>query len=303
TGGSIRTFQIVDSSLQVGAFSSGRIVEVENGFGAKSQVNYASAKNDASTLHSLPYPEIVVSSVTTSTQLETLEPTRYAYGDAQLRFDTALDQWIFPGYGRRVTLRGLPDPASTARRRLVKGQATIFDSAVLNDFPTGYEKYALVGRIKDVHFIDGRLSNDPWEMLTLNVRDSASWHGQIHYEHDARSRTLASPNIDCTVMGSPYKVTGPAYFVFDEGTFDWPCTATGFGFAKEVTYWEGKRAPPSDENVQGRYRILSIDEIGRPLLVAHDNDTFLSGDDLCERISYPTNTGEHHILNAIHTRR
>ena len=52
-----------------GTPEAGRLVQVDNGYGAKTIIGYRSAKEDGTTLHQVPFPEIVVTSVeTTGTQ-------------------------------------------------------------------------------------------------------------------------------------------------------------------------------------------------------------------------------------------
>ena len=97
--------------------TSGRLRMIDNGYGAFTTINYCSAKKDASTDHSLPYPEIVVcsiGSILTSDPSHSLASTQYAYGSAEPRhFDAACDCWVFRGYERRVSLQNTGDPANS----------------------------------------------------------------------------------------------------------------------------------------------------------------------------------------------
>src|ERR1043165_2065639 len=113
----------------IGAHAAGRLVTIDNGFGARTTITYSSAKLFAATnavgaRHQVPFPEIVASSVeTTRTQSpgETLlAKTQYAYGGAQLVFDAVRDRFRFPGYLRRVALRIPTEQA--------EGLATITDT-------------------------------------------------------------------------------------------------------------------------------------------------------------------------------
>src|SRR5207245_1982640 len=91
-----------------GTPEAGRLVEVNNGYGAKTTIGYRSAKEDGTTLHQVPFPEVVATSVET-TGIQglggTLSATRYAYGGAELIFDPVLDAFTLPGYARSVELR------------------------------------------------------------------------------------------------------------------------------------------------------------------------------------------------------
>ena len=308
TGTKLRTFQLLGGSIpasanMVGAHDAGRLTSVENGFGAKTMIEYASAKNDFHTLHRVPFPEIVVAKVTTASRDGAMEPVRFAYGDAELRFDPAADRWTFPGYGRTIVLRGQPYVTQTTGRPQVVGTASITDRVRPKDYPSGFESVALVGRIKNVHLLDGILPGNAWTLLPMVVTTAPQRHGQVGWDYKTYSRSLQTGGGgDCTNMGSPYTL-GPVYFVDPDFGLDWPCLATGFAYANSTTQWRGAAAPPSTKNVVTRRRTLSVDQLGRPLLVAHDNDLFYSADDVCEKISYATSVGEHHIANAVHTWR
>src|SRR5262249_326228 len=148
--------------------AAGRLVTIDNGFGARTTITYGSAKlvpatNIREALHQVPFPEVVVSSVeTTRTQSpgETLlAKTRYAYGGAQRVFDAALDKSRFPGYLRQVALR-IPTEET-------EGLATITDtygpSNPADPFApvagsTAEQRYARLlgfGRVSDVTLLAG----------------------------------------------------------------------------------------------------------------------------------------------------
>jgi glycosyltransferase TcdB-like subunit of Tc toxin len=99
--------------LEVGPVASvpaaGRLVKIDNGYGAVTRVGYKSAKEDTESLHNLPYPEIVVTAVATTDTSAVGVPlestTHYAYRGAGLIFDSAYDAFVFPGYQRTVELR------------------------------------------------------------------------------------------------------------------------------------------------------------------------------------------------------
>jgi hypothetical protein len=100
--------RLVGSNGVQGAPDAGRLVQLDNGYGALTHVSYRSAKEDPTTLHQVPFPEIVVSAVQTTATRSSggdLAETQYAYGGADLVFDPALDTFTFPGYRRRVELR------------------------------------------------------------------------------------------------------------------------------------------------------------------------------------------------------
>lgn len=88
----------------VGAPESGRLVQIDNGFGATTTISYRSAKllttsGDLNALHQVPFPEIVVGAVETTksqTGAALLAKTQYAYGGAGLVFDPVGDRFRFP---------------------------------------------------------------------------------------------------------------------------------------------------------------------------------------------------------------
>ena len=229
-----------------------------------------------------------------------LEPSRYAYGDARLLFDPVWDTWSFPGYCREVALRGLP----AEEEGRIKGTAVITDRLPQPDSSgidpaVTYAAYSLTGRIADVHFLDGDFSSDPWALLDVDVEADPRWHGNLHREYDTRSNSHHFP-IDCTYYLDPYTLSLEIVSFYDTTS----CNTTGFVFPTQTDAWRGAKAPTvSDKNVATRISIESIDEFGRPLRVRHDNDVAREDDDLCEVIAYAESVSRHRILDAVHTWR
>src|SRR5678815_2403308 len=86
--------KLVGSGGVLGAPEAGRLIQVDNGFGAITSITYRSSKllidqipsaRSVTSIHQVPFPEIVVSSVQTTlppgpqNQNRNLAPTRYAY--------------------------------------------------------------------------------------------------------------------------------------------------------------------------------------------------------------------------------
>ena len=218
TGARLRIFQLLGRSVpargnMIGAHDAGRLTSVENGFGAQTTIEYASAKNDYHTLHRVPFPEIVVHKVTTTSRDGVMEPVRFAYGGAELRFDAAADRWTFPGYARTIVIRGLPQPRTVARRQVLMGTASVTDRVRPKDYPApspgltppnGFDSYALVGQIKNVHSLHGLLPTDAWALLPINATTAPNRHGGVSFDYDSFNRTLGKQWFDCTDMGDPY---------------------------------------------------------------------------------------------------
>ena len=76
----------------VGVNPAGLLTRIDNGYGASTTITYRSAKEDTSTNHLVPSPEVVVTAVTQDNQGQSLSPTLYAYGNASQYFDSALDR-------------------------------------------------------------------------------------------------------------------------------------------------------------------------------------------------------------------
>ena len=94
-----------------GAPDAGRLVQVDNGYGAQTKITYRSAKEDATTLHQVPFPEIVVTSVQTTGSQGLggdLSATLYRLRWSRSALRSALDTFSFPGYRRTVELQ-IPD--------------------------------------------------------------------------------------------------------------------------------------------------------------------------------------------------
>jgi hypothetical protein len=190
-------FQVVSNGA-VGAPEAGRLVQIDNGFGATTTITYRSAKRLPSSgapagLHQVPFPEIVVASVeTTQTQsgATLLAKTQYAYGGAQLVFDPVSDGFRFPGYLRQVALR-IPTEQSD-------GVATITDTYgpgnTTNPFDipgslTADQRFARrlrFGRVSNVTVLAGNVGTDPTALLAVDVTADARRIASTHYEWDAK---------------------------------------------------------------------------------------------------------------------
>jgi RHS repeat-associated protein len=288
------------------------LTEVDNGYGAKTSITYVSAKQF--TDNPVPFPEIVVSAVTTSGTQNlggTLAGTRYAYDKAELVFDSALDRFSFPGYGRVVALRltgGGNDPSEPAP---IAGQAFITDTWPLTPFTSSLTKQERwvrrqrVGRVRDVLTLRGSGVTDPWSLLDVSTSDPRLIGG-THYEWDAKLYEVplspAENVFDCLEMFFPLDYQRSV--ANNIGTTIDACRAHGFGFPASEYAWRGDAPPPSGDNIQTRSRTLAVDDFGRATLVAYDNDVFRSDDDICVENTFATpNTGFPRVLSALTLRR
>jgi hypothetical protein len=322
TDGSV--YEVVSAGT-VGAPEAGRLVQVDNGFGATTTITYRSAKLLASSgelnrLHQVPFPEIVVASVeTTKTQTGAtlLAKTQYAYGGAQLVFDAARDAFRFPGYRRQVALR-IPTEQT-------EGLATITDAYGPNNTAdpfdllpgsTPEQRYARLlrhGRVSDVTVLAGNLGTDPSALLSVNVAADKHRIASTHYEYDARSLPAASdaPEV-CNEMVYPYnyaasKTVSNPEDPEDTGDKTDACRQRGFAFATSVESSRGElgAAAGSAATVTTRSEVsgIDIDDFGRALRVKQLGDLSRANDDLCIETTYATPMGENErVLSAVASR-
>jgi RHS repeat-associated protein len=310
TGG--RVYELVGSSGTPGSVDAGRLIQVDNGFGAQTTIRYRSAKRDSITLHQLPFPEIVVDSVeTTGTKGfgGTLSATRYAYGGAELMFDPAVDSFRFPGYRRRVVLQTpVNQPAGMATVSITDMYAPASAANPLGltttSTITAEQRYALlarIGRVRDMTVLSGSVGDaaiaDPSTLLGINVNTDNRRIGATHYEYDARLLLSSGPE-PCSEMVFPYDVSGSTTFADTHDPYD-ACMARGFGFQLSAQSWRGEpgAAPPATANVETRTEVRSIDDLGRVLTLAQLNDLHRIDDDICvvTRYAVPTGTNERHL--------
>jgi len=306
-------FRLLGSSGLPGAASAGRLVQVNNGYGAVTQVAYRSAKDDASTAHQVPFPEIVVDSVqTTGTQGlgGSLAATRYAYGGADLIFDPVADAFIFPGYRRSVELR---IPSGEAQGVAVVtdtyGLATRSDpyGVIASPETTAAQRYVTylrTGRPSDITVVSGDLGADPISLLSINTTNDARRIAATHYEWAAKLLASASDPAGpetCWEMVFPYDWDSSikhSIYPFDTSDL---CAAHGFGLASSTQSWRGApgAAPPSTANVATRSEVQRIDDFGRVLRVKQSNDLNRTDEDICVDTTYAAPNGpDERVLSA-----
>ena len=311
-GPNLDVYQLVGGAVP-GTPEAGHIVQVDNGYGAKTTIAYRSAKEDGITLHQVPFPEVVVTSVeTTGTQGlgGTLSATRFAYGGAELMFDSALDAFTLPGYGRSVELRVI-----SVQEGKAEGWATLTDTYPLVPFVQGSNKdvrfgrYLRAGRVRDVTVLAGSVTTDPWPMLATDVTTDTRRIGGTHYDWD--SRLFQEPNLpdvnalNCMEMMYPLDYVRSVVVNISQGdNFLDVCTSHGFMFALATQSWRGDEAPPSTSNVATATEVRNIDEFGRLLTVRYLNDVFRDDDDVCVDTAYAVPTGQNErVLSAPSSRR
>jgi RHS repeat-associated protein len=306
---------VMGASGLPGAHDAGRLQRVENGYGATLQITYGNAKFDEQTRHRLPFSEVVV----TETALagkgpdSKLEPTRYAYGDAQMYYHPLLARWLFGGYGRRVELRG----RQTTPTQL-QGAMVIYDAVTPDEVDPGYDRYALSGRLHDTYFLTandadflgnqaGIFSIDPRDYLGVNVTKDGRLRGGVHMEYQtalvfpANDPTPPPPSQECYELLDPY---APGAFTTSPDRH--LCRRVGYVYPKTQTAWSGmlpSEIAPHKNYVETQSDILAIDAFGQPTRVHFHNDTAEFEDDVCLETTYAQSTTDPGVFNAPYIQR
>jgi hypothetical protein len=309
---------ITGSDGLAGAPSAGRLIGVDNEFGAKTNVHYRSIKGDTTATHQVPYAEIVVDSVDASnTNGSRIGATFYAYGGAELFFEPARDSFIFPGYRRTITLQTpqgqlagvgafvVSDsyaPVSAVDPYGISGGATI-------DPDQRYALFRRIGRPRDVTVLSGNVGtaalSDPRQLLGIDVASDLRRIAAAHYDWSARRLSSSSdpngPEGACTEVIYPYDYQGSQdYANAPHPTYD-PCKAHGFAYSSSVQSWRGDPGggPPQTANVQTRADVLAVDDFGRATSAKRSAEN-----DLCMDTAFaqPTQSSYPRVLTAVGSR-
>ena len=300
--------------------TSGRLIKIDNGYGAFTNIQYRSAKEDASTSHSVPYPEIVVSSVSTTDASGNLlaQPTLYAYGGAFQFFDAAADRFVFPGYARRVSVQytGEQAPPTDGRAQISHTYPlATFEQVRDLDATARFLRYAKMGRVSDVTTLSGDIGTDPWALLTTPIDTDARRIAASHYDYSARLLpVVATGNEYCIDMLLPYDYDGSLAYKNDttHQSFD-QCAERGFTLQTSVTSYRGTpgmavgtaNTIPSPLIVQTSAAVNAFDDFGRVTSATQHTDKVGSPNDLCTTTltgyAQP-NTTPVRVLNAPATR-
>ena len=307
--------QLVGGRL-TGNPESGRLIAVDNGYGAKTAVTYVSAKRYDD--NPLPFPEIVVNSVATSGAHGLggdLAGYRYAYGDGGLVFSSAADRFVFPGYGRQVGVRLFDATGNLdgAAGKMVSGAATITDAWPLDPFSTTLTKeqrwlrQLRVGHVRDVLTLRAVSNPDPWALLGVDASDPRVI-GLAHYDWGAKlyetPPDAAANVLDCMDMVYPfdYRQTFASLLGSTQGVD--VCRSHGFVFNTVSDTWRGDAPPPSDQNIETRAQTVDVDDFGRPVHISFENDVYRGDDDFCVENAYAAPTAPYpRVLTALSSRR
>jgi RHS repeat-associated protein len=309
-GRALDIYQLTGSSQLPRAPDAGRLVGVDNGYGATTVVSWRSAKEDGTTAHQVPFAEIVATSTAVNANAGlggSLSATNYAYGGAGLVFDSTSDAFVFPGYARRVQLNLMNQPLQK-----VRGRAVITDTYGLEPFlstPTveRFGRYLRVGRVKDVTTLIGEVPADPWLLLTVDTANDTRRTAGTHYNWTPRlyiEPSMPGTNaIDCLDMMYPYDYALSFAWNLGPAGYD-VCSGHGFMYQSATQSWRGTAPPPATTNVATRDTVRSIDDFGRVTSVLHSKDIARSDDDICvdSQFAVPTGSNER-VLTALASRK
>ena len=247
--GHLEVYPLVGGSTW-GTPEAGHLVEIDNGYGATTKITYRSAKEDWRTTHQVPFPEIVVNKIETTTSGlgDALAATHYAYGGIELFYDSTIDAFRPSGYGRSVALTttstpGYPSPQATATivdrytLELITNPMVLFAMSDRQRFG----RYLIAGQVKDVTAIAGPIDVDVWSLLTVDVTTDSSRISKTNYDvytDDTRmfTTTPSTGGDPCFEITFPYDYDQSRYF--NESHYN-TCTVRGFLFANARIAWRG----------------------------------------------------------------
>jgi RHS repeat-associated protein len=312
SGSNVSVYQLVGGDM-TGNADAGRIVQVDNGYGAVTSISYASAKEDASTPHQVPFPELVATSVQTVGTANlggTTATTHYAYGNISMFYDSTLDAFRTSGYSRRVeavTFPADPTGAFSMNAKIIDSYPLDPADPVSFPFLTDAQRlgrYLQAGRVSDVTLLAGG-SVDVWSLLLDDTTTDSRRIGGLHYSVDTTDTRFfadgAPPADLCKEIMFPYDFDLSKSNNY--GGYN-PCTARGFLFTRATESWRGTAAPPAAENVQIYTTVRSVDDYGRPTSMFYQNDASRDDDDFCVDTTYATPVDPAtSILTAVYSRK
>jgi RHS repeat-associated protein len=292
------------------AHGAGRLVAIENGYGARTRIDYDNTKLlGRAEGRGVPNTELVVG----RTWVEVAEgavgrgiaPTFYFYQAPAMAYDQALSSFDFAGYLRMITVSGLPvRPGSrtiAGTARVVRAWAPTFGSG------TAYHRASLRGLPKFEYLLEGEfeLARMPW----LDPEDDPEQRLRAFraYEYDiveVSTLDASRPDdmlrlmlLDC---GEVDAETG------ERGGDGLLCSRAGIIYTSATTAWEGgteSAATDPLQRVETRTEVTEVDGWARPLRVRNFGDTGTSDDDTCRSFTYASPTGDVPFFTAVHALR
>ena len=281
-GTRLQRYSLADTLGNPGALQAGRLRAVGNGAGAQTLVFYRNAKTDNRSPHQIPQPEVVVDRIYVSVPGRYSDPdtgVRFAYGDARLVFDPLSGTWRFPGYGRRVQLRGLGSLGVTT------GWAVIESALPWPTADASLSELATVGATETVDRLAGEFNSDPYALINIDIEQDARWRGRSHKEYSV----MELPASGSLAASIEERCSSAHPFSADPSQAD-PvhCHREAVVRLKQDTYWRGTQSPDNfgTDNILGRSQITRFDELGRPIEIHHYGDVRSPRDDNCLHARY-----------------
>jgi len=277
TLGQLTVFRLGFLSDVGGKPGAGRLVQVENGYGARTTITYRSAKEDATMLHQVPFPEIVVSEVQTTGMQGLGGDFCRQYGMLMVAPSCcSILRWTrftFPGYQRLirvgVSLRRRrkvlqPSPMPTSRlHQLTPTAYSIPDTGHYRPSTVAqrYSTYLRAGHLSDVTVLSGSLGADPWALLSADVTSDSAAHCRYALRMGESVcwrwvQILPQPE-PCPEMVLPYDLGGSIlYALFNDTSQRCLQRAKASRTRSVLSRGEASRglAPPSTANIVTRSR-------------------------------------------------
>ncbi len=267
------------------AHGAGRLIAIGNGYGARTEIRYANNKTETRTAHQLVAPEIVVAQTQVLIEDGSAADsviTRYAYGEADSRYDPTLNRMVFTGYRRQVTLVG--------GRGTRTGPTEVFGHAVVTErrppaaFAAAHDELVLGGRVVEIRRFEGNLPMDPRVLL-----DPTANLGQLRAKSTLTYGVVELPTAAPTSFGLldcidvEVEHSSPHFAAI--------CSHAAVVYAKTSFSWHGTQSPDEGAaNVALLTDVVKVDALGRPTETVDYGDTRTVADDRCITIQYANAT-------------
>lgn len=271
-----------------GVPAAGRLIRIDNGYGAVTTIGYRSAKEEWNGEHRVPFAEIVIESVGTrdAANLPLLATWRYAYRGAALHFDPLADAFRFAGYQRSVSLQAGGDGNGTATVEDRRGPDV---HTAGSDAAARLRRYLLVGRPVETVNLAGSVGSNPWDLLNVDLSSDPRRSAGTQYVWSTRALpdgVAPAGNEPCQDMVYPYDYASSRSQVPAGDA----CTQRGFAYVQTQFDWRGTPgggdALASTQTVQKSRQVLAIDDYARTTSVRDDNDLNIEDDDICTQTVY-----------------
>jgi RHS repeat-associated protein len=293
------------------AHGAGRLVGIDNGYGAITRIDYDNAKmmgdRDG---RGVPTNELVVARIWVAMGLGAVgtgtAPTYYFYQSPRMTYDQVWSSMEFGGYDRMITISGLPVEVGSST---IVGTAHVVEAwqPLRFPFPTAYERQAFRGLPEHEYLLEGEFAlgrmyafdprND--ENQTIVARRTNEYDVKLVSALNALNPQDAYRllSLNCGQVD-----TNDGELVGDSLL----CSRAGIVYTSATEAWEGGSASAATDplaRVEVRSETTNLDAWGRPLRVRDMGDIRTPGDDVCRSFTYAEPTGDLPFLTAVATLR